>query len=94
MNHAALANLAANYPIAKLELFGSAARGETAPQDYNFLVRFQPLEPLEHGRAYFALWHALEDYLGKKVDLLEIDVIDNPYFLAAIANERKVIYAL
>ena len=47
---------------------------------------------LEHGRAYFALLYALELEVGK-VDLLELEVVKNPYFLESIKQDRVLLYA-
>ena len=47
---------------------------------------------LEHGRAYFALLHALELELGK-VDLIELEAVKNPYFLESIKQDRVLLYA-
>ena len=87
-----LRELSARYQVARLELFGSAARGSAAPHDFDFLVTFQDMPPLEHGRAYLRLAQALEDELSASVDLLEEEAISNPYFLSAISRERVLIY--
>ena len=42
--------LAREHRVKRLELVGSAARGVANPGDYDFLVEFEPLPPLEHGR--------------------------------------------
>jgi uncharacterized protein len=83
--------IAAAHDVQRLELFGSTARGEVG-RDFDFLVTFKPMPPLEHGRAYFALLANLEASLGRKVDLLELEAIRNPFFLAAIAADRALIY--
>lgn len=93
MDTAKLKVIAKAHRVKQLELFGSAARGNAKPNDYDFLVEFQPMEPLEHGRMYFALLESLEDTLNSKVDLVEIEAVTNPYFLQAIAKERVVVYA-
>lgn len=85
--------LARHYQVKRLELFGSAARGESHPSDHDFLVEFEPLEPLEHGRMYFGLLQGLEEALGGKVDLVELEAVANPYFLKAIEGERVLVYA-
>jgi uncharacterized protein len=85
--------IALNHHIKSLEVFGSVARGAASPSDYDFIVEFQPLSPLEHGRMYFSLLATLEDLLDAKVDLLELEALKNPYFLASIQADRKVLYA-
>ena len=71
-----LRELAQTHRVQRLELLGSAARGEVAPHD--FVVTFQPTPPLAHGRISLGLAGALEDELGAAVDLLES--ISNPVF--------------
>lgn len=83
--------IARQHRVKRLELFGSAARGESA-HDHDFLVEFEPMPALEHGRAYFALLHALELEVGK-VDLIELEAIQNPYFLESILAERVLLFA-
>ena len=83
--------IAHQHRVKRLELFGSAARGEPA-DDHDFLVEFEPMPVLEHGRAYFALLHALELELGK-VDLIELEAVKNPYFLESIKQDRVLLYA-
>ncbi|WP_293912314.1 nucleotidyltransferase domain-containing protein [Deinococcus sp.] len=87
-----LRSLAAAHRVLRLELFGSAARGAAAPRDYDFLVTFAPMSPLEHGRTYFELAEALEAELAAPVDLLEDESIVNPYLRRAIAGDRVLIY--
>jgi uncharacterized protein len=86
-----LKTIARQHRVKRLELFGSAARGEPA-NDHDFLVEFELMPTLEHGRAYFALLHALELEVGK-VDLIELEAVQNPYFLEAIAEDRVLLFA-
>lgn len=89
---AQLREIARQHRVKQLELFGSAARG-SRPNDYDFLVQFEPMGPLEHGRAYFRLKETLEATLGKPVDLIELEAVNNPYFLKSIAPDRTLVYA-
>ena len=65
----ALAALCHRYGVVRLEVFGSAARGiglDPKRSDVDFLVTFTPRNDL----ATFAdLKHALEELLGRPVDL-------------------------
>jgi len=85
------------YGVRRLEVFGSAARGEDfdpEQSDADFLVAFDPavpgLSPLEQ---YFGLAGALEHLLGRPVDLVEAGALRNPFILAAVNQTREVIYA-
>lgn len=88
--------LCRRYDVARLEVFGSAARGtdfDPARSDADFLVEFKPdsrLPPLEQ---YFGLARALEELLGRPVDLVQPRAIKNPYMLAGINRSREVVYA-
>ncbi len=90
-----LEGLCRKYQVRTLEVFGSAGVGEFDPDrsDVDFLVDFVPLEPAEHSGAYFGLWFALEDLLHRKVDLVEVQAVENPYFLESINRDRQVLYA-
>jgi uncharacterized protein len=81
--------------IAKLEVFGSAARGldfDVATSDADFLVEYQPgtVRGLE---SYVGLKLALEACLKRPVDLVEPALLHNPYVLADINRSREVVYA-
>lgn len=66
--------LCRRYDVARLEVFGSAARGgdfDPKRSDADFLVEFTPesrLPPLER---FLGLAAALEQVLGRPVDLVE-----------------------
>ncbi len=91
-----LAELCRRHGVARLEIFGSAARGaDFDPQtsDADFLVEFR----LDNGRAplrqYFDFAEALRQTLGRSVDLVESGAIQNPYLRAAIDKSRELVYA-
>lgn len=90
-----LSALCRRYDVARLEVFGSAARGvdfDPAKSDADFLVEFRSdsqLPPLEQ---FFGLADALERLLGRPVDLVKRSTVKNPYILAAIDRSREVVY--
>ena len=91
-----LTALCLRFGVARLEVFGSAARGvdfDPARSDADFLVEFKPdsqLPPLEQ---YFGLARALEELLGRPVDLVQPRAVKNPFMLAGINRSREVVYA-
>ena len=93
--HGDVARLCERYRVARLELFGSAARGEFVPErsDLDFLVRFESCTPEEHAERYFALLAEFQDLFGCEIDLVEIGAIHNPYFIECIESSRKLVYA-
>jgi predicted nucleotidyltransferase len=90
-----LAELCRQHRVHTLELFGSGTGGDFDPNrsDLDFLVGFLPLDPGAHARAYFGLLFGLEDLFDRKIDLVEITAIENPYFLKAVNQCRTVLFA-
>jgi predicted nucleotidyltransferase len=91
----AIAAVCQRHGIARLEVFGSAARADDFdPQtsDVDFLVEFvdQPGAGLS---AYFGAKHDLEQLLGRAVDLVEPAAVRNPYVMANINRHREAVYA-
>ena len=78
--------------VKRLDLFGSLARGEGHPEsDVDLLVEFAPPDSQLHKR-FFGLLHQLEDALGRKVDLLTLTGLRNPFFRRRVLQERVNIY--
>jgi hypothetical protein len=92
---AAIDALCARHHVERLELFGSAVRGDFVPgrSDFDFLVRFGNVPDGRHADAYFGLLEGLEALLESHVDLVMIDAVRNPYFLESIARTRTTLYA-
>lgn len=90
---AKLAGLCRKYHVRRLGLFGSAARGELAPEsDIDLLIEFEPgkapslwAEP-EMREAFSALFG------GRRVDLVPPEVLQNPYRRKAILRDLRVLY--
>ena len=72
-NHRAdIAELCRRYGVKRLELFGSAARGEDfdpATSDIDFLVEFSEVQ-IPSLNEYLALQEALGELLGRPVELM------------------------
>ena len=91
-----MADICRRYDVARLEVFGSAARGDDfdpAASDADFLVEFKPDSQLPPLDQYFGLARALEELLGRPVDLVQPRAIRNPFLLAGINRAREVVYA-
>ena len=88
-----IADLCRRHGVTRLELFGSAATGRFGPDsDYDFFVQFDPATPRAE-KPYFEFLFALEDLLGRPVDLIERAVVRNRTFLRATDQCGLVIYA-
>jgi uncharacterized protein len=90
-----IAELCRRFGVARLEVFGSAARGDFKPasSDIDFLVEFQDLGWKDCSSQYFGLLHGLEDLTGRKIDLVEREAVRNPYFLEVANRHRDLLYA-
>jgi len=90
-----IANLCRRFGVARLESFGSAARGDfdAATSDFDFLVEFRDIPWADASEPYFGLLHGLEDLLGRKVDLVERSAVTNYYFLKVVDQHRELLYA-
>ena len=90
-----LEDLCRRYHVRTLEVFGSGAEGHWNPSrsDLDFLVEFLPEAAGRIFAGYFDLKEALEKLFEHKVDLVMPGSIRNPYFLRAVNQQRKVLYA-
>jgi hypothetical protein len=86
--------LCRRFHVRRLDLFGSAARGDfdTARSDIDFLVEFDRSAPQHPFDAYFGLKEALEGLLGRPVDLVEAGAVRNPYLRASIDGSREPVF--
>jgi len=83
------------FHIRRLDVFGSAARGDdfnADSSDADFLVEFASDAAAGLGE-YFGAKTALEQLLGRNVDLVESAAVRNPYVLASINRHRELVYA-
>jgi uncharacterized protein len=90
----ALGDLCRRHHVRRLEVFGSAARGDFDPEhsDLDFLVEFLAGEEGEGFGSYFDLRFSLEELFGRKVDLVTASSVRNPYFVTDIAQSRTTLY--
>jgi hypothetical protein len=93
ISRARLTALCRRYHVRRLSLFGSAARGELAPEsDIDLLIEFTsgkaPSFQSEPGmRDAFS-----ELFGGRRVDLVPSEVLENPYRRKTILRDFKVLY--
>ena len=90
-----IADICRRYHVKRLEVFGSAARGDDfdpARSDIDFLVEFDPAPTLNRFDAYFGLQRALEGLLGREVDLVMPSAIDNPFIRASLDRHRELVH--
>ena len=71
--------------------FGSVVNGNfKETSDVDLLIEIDAPDPIERGTLILSLWDKLEKYFDRKVDLLTINSLKNPY-LAESINESKVL---
>ncbi|MFT4246958.1 MAG: nucleotidyltransferase domain-containing protein [Pseudomonas sp.] len=88
-----LAALCERFRVRRLDLFGSAARGEEhEDSDLDFLVEFESMGN-EYFDAYFGLLEGLQVLFHKPVDLVVEKAIRNPYFRQSVEESRVLVYA-
>ncbi len=90
-----LRTLCERYQVERLALFGSALREDfdSGNSDLDFTVTFQPMTPHEHAESYFGLLEELEELFARRVDLVEIEAVRNPYLRQEIEAGQETLYA-
>ncbi|MFC1582637.1 nucleotidyltransferase family protein [Planctomycetota bacterium] len=74
------------YSVSRLALFGSASKGELAPEsDVDIVIEFE--RPL--GLKFIELCDYIEGLLGRKVDVLTLNGLDNIRVKSVAENIRK-----
>lgn len=89
-----LFELCKKYRVEKLYAFGSVVSDQFDPEtsDIDLIVELEKIPPLEHGEILLILWDELEDLFQRKVDLLTIQSIKNPFLKENIELTKKLIY--
>jgi predicted nucleotidyltransferase len=90
---AELRQLCAKHKVRRLALFGSAATSNPSEVgDFDFLIEFQPMTPVEHAEHYFSLLSDLERLLKARVDLVESSTVRNPFLRQSIEASQIALY--
>lgn len=79
--------------VARLDVFGSAARHAEGAADLDLLVEFVDLPAGGHADAYFGLLEDLEALLGRPVDLVMASAIRNRFVRETIERLRIPLHA-
>lgn len=89
-----IAALCERFGVSHLEAFGSATGSQFNPEssDFDFLVELDAQIPGSRAKRWTELAEALEQLLGRHVDLVNPRYIRNPYFLQAVNRSRMPIY--
>jgi len=78
------------YGAVRAYLFGSAAKNAmNSKSDVDFLFSFpKNMDHEKYSDNYFALADALEELLGRKVDLVAEKTLRNPYLIESIEESK------
>ena len=81
--------LCKKYKVSKLFVFGSILTNRfNKENDVDFIVNFDKAQVTDYFSNFFDLKYALEDVLGREVDLLEEHAICNHYLKENIERKR------
>lgn len=95
-NHrSSITELCRRYGVHRLDLFGSAAGAGFDPHlsDVDFMVEFTDRRPEGAADRYFGLYEALQQILGRPIDLVMRNAVKNPYFREAVERQQLNLYA-
>jgi predicted nucleotidyltransferase len=83
-----------SHQIEKAYVFGSALTGNfNSESDIDFIVSFvQGIGPLERGELWWSLHDSLRELFNREIDLVTEDGLKNPFFIAEIEKNRRLIY--
>ncbi|HEY0007533.1 MAG TPA: nucleotidyltransferase domain-containing protein [Tepidisphaeraceae bacterium] len=95
-NREAIVALCVKYGVKRLELFGSAARGEDFDpdtSDVDFFYILDNVDSRDLADRFFMFAEDLERLLGRRVDLVSLKHRRNPYFILVSDRSRIVLHA-
>lgn len=86
--------ICANHAVRELRVFGSVLRPDFRPDsDIDLLVDFDESTSLNAFQRYFEFKEAMEQLLGRQVDLITLKSLSNPYFKKELEETSQGLYA-
>lgn len=86
--------LCKKYNVKSLYVFGSILTprfNENSDVDFSATFNHDP-DPLIAGENFMDFYMALEDIVGRKIDLVDEDYLRNPYFIEELNETKQLIY--
>ena len=83
------------FHVRRLWVFGSILTPRFSDQsDIDLCVDFDrnQIELYDYANNFFGFLYALEELLGRKIDITEDSAVRNPYFREELNQTRKLIY--
>jgi len=82
------------YNVRSMYAFGSVCTDKfNNNSDIDFLISFKELSIEEYTDNYFDLHYRLQELFNRKIDLLTVNSLSNPYLIKGIEQTKKLIYA-
>lgn len=92
-NIKAISALCKKYKVQKMFVFGSILTNRFNDEsDVDLLVDFNKTEVEDYFNNFFDLKYALQDLLGRNVDLVESQTVKNPYLKQSIDASKMLVY--
>ena len=90
-----LVALCRRYRVRRLDVFGSATADafDEESSDVDLLVEFEDMLHADRADAYLGLLTAVEALLERRIDLVEMGAVRNPYLRQGIEESRELVYA-
>ncbi len=80
--------------VLRLYSFGSVNTDAfTQESDIDLLVEFEPMDIEYYADNYFDLVEELESLFRRKIDLVTVKSVKNPYFKKEIEKSRQLVFA-
>lgn len=86
--------LCKKYKVKTLYVFGSILTprfNENSDVDFSATFYHDP-DPLTAGENFMDFYMALEDLMGRNIDLVDEDYLKNPYFIEELNETKQLIY--
>lgn len=81
------------YKVKHLWAFGSITQESFSEKsDVDLLVEFGHIDLMDYADNYFDLQSAFESIFNRKVDLVTINSLANPYFIRSIEQQKVLLY--
>lgn len=92
-NSEQIQKVCSKHKVDQMFVFGSVlTKNFNDNSDVDFLVKFGKIDLYEYFENLLNLKESLENILHRKVDLLEIQAVKNPYLKKSIDNNKLLIY--
>ena len=90
----AIRDLCEEYDVKSMHLFGSVSTGKfKKSSDIDILVSFKDISIERYTDNYFELHYRLEELFKRKIDLVTVNSLANPFFIESIEETKILLYA-